>query len=124
MSASLAQRSRLALTLPLLFALGACSGGGDGGGGWDALSGKEIYSKAGCQACHGADGRGFMGLGSSYAGIKQYWTADKLLTYIADPKAYAANDKRLGKREMAAIADDVPADARKKLVDYVLTLMD
>jgi len=123
MAAPLAQRARLALTISLLFALGACSGGEASGGGWDALSGKEIYAKAGCQACHGVDGRGFMGLGSSYAGIKQYWTADKLLTYIADPKAYAANDKRLGKREMAAIADDVPAEARQKLVEYVLTLM-
>ena len=86
-------------------------------------SGADLYG-AHCAQCHGAEGRGtFLNLGPSFEGVKQHWTADKLLEYIADPKAYAAKEERLGKREMAAIADTVTAEQRKKLVEHALTLM-
>ncbi|MCP3915011.1 MAG: cytochrome c [bacterium] len=77
-----------------------------------------------CKSCHGGDGRGSMGLGSSFAGVAKHWNEEKLLTYIADPEAYAAKDPRLGTRPMAPISGDVPPEARKKIVQHTLSLMD
>ena len=88
-----------------------------------AERGAESLYATYCGSCHGKDGRSFMGLGSSFAGVAPHWDEEKLLTYIADPKAYSAQDARLGKREMAAISDEVPPEARKKIVQHALTLM-
>ena len=83
-----------------------------------------LYASAGCSACHGKTGRSSMlKLGPSFEGLKEHWTKDTLLEYIADPAAFAAKDARLGKRQMTAISTGVPPAAREKLVEYVLTLM-
>ena len=88
------------------------------------LSGKKLFA-TNCGLCHGKGGEGGMAnLGPSYAGIAQHWDADKLLEYIADPKAFAAKVERLGKREMTAVADSVTAEERKAIVEFALTLMD
>lgn len=111
-----------------LVALGAtlgtlgCSDGPEEGE-YASQSGAQLYESTGCSACHGKDGRGFMGLAPSYAGLARYWTEELLLEYIADPAAFAAGDPRLGQRPMTAIAADVPQAARERLVEHVLTLM-
>jgi len=105
-------------------ALGAvgCSSGPEQGD-YSSQSGAQLFQSTGCATCHGKDGRGFMGLAPSYAGLARYWTKDRLLQYIADPAAFAKADPRLGQRPMPAIAADVPTAARERLVEHVLTLM-
>ena len=110
------------LLLPTLV-LWAVLGCGRGSASSADASGEELYG-IWCASCHGGDGRGFMGLGSSFAGVRQFWEEDDLLEYIADPKAFAAGDPRLGRRPMAAINATVPDAARERLVAHALSLMD
>ncbi|MFT5049065.1 MAG: mono/diheme cytochrome c family protein [Chlamydiales bacterium] len=87
-------------------------------------SGAELYSSY-CAQCHGKTGTGgFMNLGPSYKGIAKFWDAERLIEYIDDPQAFAANVDRLGERSMTAIADSVKPEARKRLVEHALSLMD
>jgi mono/diheme cytochrome c family protein len=87
-------------------------------------NGKKLFA-TNCALCHGHSGQGGpMNLGPSYKGIAQHWDTDKLVEYIADPKAFAAKVDRLGKREMTAVADSVTAQERQALAEYALTLMD
>ncbi|TDJ66559.1 MAG: cytochrome c [Planctomycetota bacterium] len=110
------------LLLAALPALGACASG-TGKPATDQ-SGSELFQSY-CANCHGTDGRGtFLNLGPSFESVREYWGADSLLVYIADPKAFAARTERLGEREMTAIADDVPQASRERLVEFALTLMD
>ncbi len=90
----------------------------------DEQSGAELYATY-CKSCHGKQGRGsFLNLGPSYEGLAQHWTAENLLEYIADPKTFAAADERLGEREMPAIDPNVSMEARRRLVEHALGLMD
>ncbi len=98
----------------------ACSGSSDGGSGG---GGESLYN-ANCAACHGKDGRGTaLNLGPSFLGIKPHWDESKVLEYIADPKAFASKVERLGKRDMAAVADTVTPEQRKQIVRHALSLM-
>jgi len=86
--------------------------------------GAELYT-SNCAQCHGKDGTGgFMNLGPSLKGIASFWDSERLLEYIADPRAYSAKVERLGKREMTAVADSVTPDERQWLVEHALSLMD
>ncbi len=110
------------LLLAALPALGAC--GSSTGKPDTEQSGSDLFQVY-CASCHGKDGRGtFLNLGPSFEGVREYWAAESLLEYIADPRTFAARTERLGKRDMAAIADDVPQAARERLVEFSLTLMD
>jgi mono/diheme cytochrome c family protein len=109
----------LLLALPTL---NACGSKGDESA--TGNSGRDLFQTY-CAACHGEDARGTMlNLGPSLEGVRQYWEEATLLEYIDNPKAFAAGNERLGKREMTAIASSVPMDARERLVEYALSLMD
>jgi len=108
-----------ALGLVCVLAAYSCSSDSEG----TTPSGKKLFA-TNCAMCHGASGQGSpIGLGPSYDGIAQHWDADKLLEYIANPKAYAAKVERLGKREMTAVPDNVTEEERKAIVEYALMLM-
>ena len=108
-----------ALATALLVVAACYKGSGD----LEDQSGEKLYGTY-CAACHGTNGRGFMNLGSSLEGVRGYWDEERLLRYIEDPKAYAADDPRLGAREMAGIDPALPQAARKKIVAYAYSLMD
>ena len=114
----------LVATSALLALAIACSSS-SGKGGYETQSGEELYKSAGCSACHGADGSGSrLNLGPALGGLREHWTKEKLLAYMGDPAAFAAGDARLGQRTMPAIGVDVPPEARDRLADHVLSMMD
>lgn len=98
---------------------------GGGSATYDAMNGPEIYGKL-CQQCHGARGTAPKGLANSYAGKRQYWDEPSLLAYIANPRAVKAKMPHLrdSPKYMPAISKAVPVDARRKLAQHVLSLMD
>ena len=85
----------------------------------------DLWVKTACSACHGADGKGFAGLGPSIAGKQEHWSRESLVEYLDDPAAYAKRTERLGYfgKEMPAIASSVTPEERASIADYALWLM-
>ena len=104
-----------------LFAIG----GGRMQTSYNKLTGQEIYGKL-CLQCHGDRGTAPTGLANSYAGKRQHWDEVSLLAYIANPPKVKRTKPHLARthRVMPAISRSVPAEARQKLVTYVIGLMD
>lgn len=108
----------VALMLALLPA--AC----DGPSTYEELSGEQIYSRL-CLQCHGEHGRALHGRGGSYLGKRKYWTRETLLEYLQDPQAYKRKAPHLSaSRYMPPLNRHVPPEARVRLADHVLGLMD
>lgn len=53
---------------------------------------KTSLVKFNCVSCHGPDLRG-SGSGPSLAGLSSYYTADKLVAFLKDPTAFAAEPR-------------------------------
>ena len=92
---------------------------------YSALTGAEVYEKL-CYQCHGTRGTSPHGVGNSYVGKRDYWDRESLLAYINNPRKVKAKMPHLRKsrKAMNPIPRSVPADARERLVDHVLQLMD
>ena len=87
------------------------------------MDGAAIYDRL-CSQCHGPDGRAVGGAGASYRGKRRFWTEESLLEYVADPAAFQRKDSRLKGQYMPPIDATMPAEARLRLVRYVLSVMD
>lgn len=86
-------------------------------------TGAQLFVSQGCFRCHSKDGSGsFLGLGPDLRDKRVHWDAERLTRYLADPAAYAADDPRLGEREMPAY-DLLDEPTRRRLAEHVLTLM-
>lgn len=110
----------LPLALGALLALAGC----DRSAAYADRSGEEIYARL-CTQCHGDEGRALHGRGGTYLGKRKYWTRETLLEYLEDPQAYKRKAPHLTtSRYMPPISGAVPADARVRLADHVLGLMD
>jgi len=108
------------LVLALALLLGSC----DGPSTYQDLSGERIYHRL-CTQCHGEQGRALHGRGGTYLGKRKYWTQETLLEYLEDPQAYKRKAPHLSaSRYMPPLNPHVPAEARVRLVDHVLGLMD
>ena len=112
-----------ALLLPVV---GASCGSSEGSGG--SVGGPPAaYAQAKCNGCHGAAGGGGM-LGPSLQGLTEYWTAEELAEFIANPAPFVSERPRL--REMLEIDYKMPmtanatltADERRALAEWVLGL--
>ena len=91
---------------------------------YEALPGEQIYSRL-CLHCHGEQGRALHGRGGSYLGKRRYWTRETLLEYLDDPQAYKRKAPHLSaSRYMPPLNRHVGPDARVRLADHVLGLMD
>ena len=87
-------------------------------------SGAELFTSQGCNRCHSSNGSGsFFGLGPDLRDKRADWSEDSLARYLADPAAFAAQDDRLGKREMASFGH-LDEASRRRLATHVLSLMD
>lgn len=114
----------LSLTSPILAFLGlsallatGCGLGRD----YTGMSGEEIF-KVSCAQCHGLRGQG--GSAPTYRAKRQYWDEEKLLEYIHNPAAYKKKAPHLTGRHMNPVDGTMPEDARRRLVEHVLELMD
>lgn len=111
-----------ALTLTLVG--GLASSGCDNASAYEQLSGAQIYERL-CTQCHGPEGRALHGRGGSYLGKRKYWTRATLLEYLEDPQAYKRKAPHLSSAKyMPPLTPYVQGEARARLVDHVLGLMD
>jgi mono/diheme cytochrome c family protein len=92
------RRSHTLRSLPLFLALAACAPAGGDAAVPEQHDGAELYKRQSCNVCHGPHGDG-SALAPALRGLAELWTAEELVRYLADPKAYAAGDERL--REQA-----------------------
>lgn len=114
------RRAILPLAAGALLVLAGC----DRSAAYADRSGEEIYARL-CTQCHGDEGRALHGRGGTYLGKRKYWTRETLLEYLDDPQAYKRKAPHLTtSRYMPPISGAVPAEARVRLVDHVLGLMD
>lgn len=121
----------LALALAALAAsvatgLGA-TGCGDPGAMYADMDGEALY-RLRCLQCHGPEGKG-LAANPSYRGVRDDWTARTLLEYIDDPGAFKRTDaapRRLrgSAKYMPPVDRHMPQEARERLVEHVLGLMD
>ena len=91
---------------------------------YKSLDGEQLFGRL-CAQCHGPRGTDPRGVASSYVGKRDYWTKESLLTYIANPRRAKAKIPHMkgSKKYMQPIAKSVPMEARERLVDHVLKLM-
>ena len=93
---------------------------------YESMSGEDIYRRL-CATCHGPEGRAMTGVANSYAGKRKLWTKEKLLAFVDDPKGYRSKMPHLmtsSKLVMPALSRSVPPEARKRLVEHVLLMME
>jgi mono/diheme cytochrome c family protein len=96
------------------------------------LVGWRAYVDLNCASCHGEAREGKRS-GPELNGLAEYWTADQLVSYFADPDAMVKADPRLAyKAEKYAIAmpavsgkapgygDKATPEALAALAEYVL----
>lgn len=109
-----------ALSLVACLAASSC----DGASAYADRSGEEIYTRL-CSHCHGDEGRALHGRGGTYLGKRKHWTRETLLEYLDDPQAYKRKAPHLtASKYMPPISRHVPEDARLRVADHVLALMD
>lgn len=106
------------------FVLGGCR---DRSAFYASMDGEALYRQA-CLQCHGPQGKGTASA-PSYRGIRDDWTAERLLLYIDDPAAFKRTDLaprhlRGSEKYMQPVDFYMPPDARERLVEYALGLMD
>jgi mono/diheme cytochrome c family protein len=113
------------LSLLLLLLAGSCEPGASSEKGPPAPpSGEELYNDRGaaaCVLCHAADGSGTL-LGVDLRDKGAHWDEQKLKAYIADPKAYAANNGHIEHVRMPQPPSMSDRD-RATLARYTLGLM-
>jgi len=105
-------------------ALVACSGGDSHAEA--GADGRRLFTQQACTTCHGDQGQGSM-LGPPLANAHANWTREKLVEYLSDPQAFAANDPRLaqqGKKYFQPMPSykALKPEERSSLADYVLAL--
>lgn len=96
------------------------------------LAGFRAYVDLNCASCHG-EGREGKRSGPTLNGLAEHWTADQLVSYLADPEAVVEANPRLAyKAEKYAIAmpavsgkapgyrDKATPDTLRALAEYVL----
>lgn len=64
----------------------------------EGASGAEIFVLQNCRQCHEEDGSG-SGRGPALGNLRANWTADQLVSYLADSKPFIEADARLKKLE-------------------------
>jgi len=102
-------------------------GCGDPGAMYAEMDGEALY-RLRCMQCHGPEGKG-LAANPSYRGVRDDWSAETLLEYIDDPAAFKRTDaapRRLrgSAKYMPPVDRHMPADARERLVEHALGLMD
>jgi cytochrome c553 len=85
---------------------------------------KVVLGRLRCTTCHGADLRG-SGSGPSLAGLTEVYTTDKLVAFLKDPTAFAAEPRhrdRAGKYpSMMPSFKNRPEDELNKIAAYILS---
>ena len=118
------RRSPAAPSLLLSLALAACApADGDPA---DRPDGAALYRQQSCHVCHGLDGKGSP-TAPALRDLGKLWTADELVRYLTDPKAYAAGDERLAKQagrypQMMPPYGNIEEWKRRALAEHVLEL--
>lgn len=59
-----------------------------------AAEGAKLYAAEQCSTCHGPDGVG-TGMAPALRGLKERYTAERLVSYLKDPEALIASDQHL-----------------------------
>ena len=93
---------------------------------YESMSGEDIYRRL-CETCHGPEGRAMTGVANSYAGKRKLWTEEKLLAFVDNPQGYRSKMPHLvtsSKLVMPPLSRSVPPEARKRLVEHVLQMME
>jgi mono/diheme cytochrome c family protein len=86
----------------------------------------QLYRKSLCFQCHGQQGEGGA-LGPPLRGLREHWTRERLVAYLADPRAFVQKDPRLQVLDrrysmpMQAFAQ-LSEEQRLALADHVLGL--
>lgn len=110
------------LSLPVALGALACA---DPAEKFAAMDGEALF-KHSCASCHGSDGRAPGGAAPNFRGKRDDWSVDKIVEYIDDPQAYKkkAGIARLGRKVMPPVNRRMPEDARRRLAEHVIELMD
>lgn len=115
-----------ALAISVAAGIGA-TGCGDPGAMYADMDGAALY-RLRCLQCHGPEGEG-LAANPSYRGVRDDWSAETLLAYIDDPGAFKRTEDaparlRSSAKYMPPVDPHMPEDARQRLVEHVLGLMD
>ena len=90
------------------------------------VSGKELVARIGCYNCHGSDLAGTT-KGPSLAGIKQYWSREKLINYLRNPNSFMNSDRFKDYKEkfpnvMMPSYNSIDVKDLGKIAEYLLEL--
>jgi mono/diheme cytochrome c family protein len=90
-------------------------------------TGAELFLTQGCSNCHGPDGAGMPGFAPTLHGKKSFWTREKLVAYLKDPKTYREKEPRLkeqGRPYSLAMPPSIALtpDELGRLADHVLAM--
>jgi mono/diheme cytochrome c family protein len=96
------------------------------------LAGWQVYVDLNCAACHGENREGKRS-GPNLTDLAEYWTTDRLVSYLTDPDALVRADPRLAyKAEKYAIgmpkvsgkspgyADKAPTEQLRVLAEFLM----
>lgn len=88
--------------------------------------GRTIYTLQLCANCHGNQGEG-QSQGPPLRGLRELWSREDLVEFLADPAPWQARDPRLARLarehsgEMAGYSN-LSAQERGRLADYLMDL--
>lgn len=58
----------------------------------EELSGADLVNRLGCVTCHGRELQGTV-MGPNLHGVGQYWSRDRLISYLRNPQSFMDQDR-------------------------------
>lgn len=87
--------------------------------------GLGLMKQAGCITCHGSNLQGTK-MAPALAGLKEFWTRDKLINYLRNPSSYGTDDRFVDykakyKNVVMPSYSNIDVKELGKIADYLLT---
>ncbi len=87
----------------------------------------ELFQSEACAACHGEMGGGVEGAGPALGSLAPYWSVERLMNYLEDPKSFRAANPDFENRRDEVFELEMPAydhlsrDQRRLLARWLLS---